>query len=104
MAKKNHIPLTKMRMGRFLFLLITMASMFILRPFLEAYVGISLLMGIFVPITTLGYGDMTPISSPARSLALPEAIMGQLYIPVMIARLVGIHIVQSLEKKEGPKI
>lgn len=52
----------------------------------------------YVTLTTLGYGDITPISPPARSLALLEAIMGPLYIAVLIARLVGIHIVQSGEK------
>jgi hypothetical protein len=50
----------------------------------------------FVTMTTLGYGDITPISSPARSLSLLEAIIGQLYLAVMIARLVGIHIAQSI--------
>jgi len=49
----------------------------------------------YVTLTTLGYGDMTPISGPARSLALLEAMMGQLYLAVLIARLVGIHIAQS---------
>jgi hypothetical protein len=49
----------------------------------------------FVTLTTLGYGDMTPISAPARSFALLEAMMGQLYLAVLIARLVGIHIAQS---------
>lgn len=49
----------------------------------------------FVTLTTLGYGDITPITAPARSLSLLEAIMGQLYIAVLIARLVGIHIAQS---------
>jgi uncharacterized membrane protein len=49
----------------------------------------------FVTITTLGYGDVTPVSNPARSLALLEAILGQLYIAILIARLVGTHIVQT---------
>jgi len=49
----------------------------------------------YVTLTTLGYGDMTPVSGPARSLALLEAMMGQLYLAVLIARLVGIHIAQS---------
>ena len=53
----------------------------------------------FVTLTTLGYGDITPISGPARSLAMLEAIVGQMYIAVLIARLVGIHISQSLMKK-----
>ena len=46
----------------------------------------------FVTLTTLGYGDITPLSSPARSLSLLEAITGQLYLAVLVARLVGLHI------------
>ena len=53
----------------------------------------------FVTLTTLGYGDITPVSAPARSLAILEAIVGQMFIAVLIARLVGIHIAQSLTKK-----
>jgi hypothetical protein len=53
----------------------------------------------FVTLTTLGYGDITPVSAPARSLAMLEAIMGQMYIAVLIARLVGIHISQGLLRK-----
>jgi hypothetical protein len=49
----------------------------------------------FVTMTTLGYGDMTPISSGARSLAVLSATMGQLYLAVTIARLVGMHISQQ---------
>ncbi len=223
MVKKIYIPFTQIRMGRFLFLLISMVLTFILRPFLEAFVGFSLLMDIFVTailisgiyalsekrntfvisivfvvvvvalrgvnqilslpslslignmisalflmyttviiiiyifrekditsdvilggiciyllmgfiwalaftilesvqagsfqlpegfdtglssfsyysfvtITTLGYGDVTPVSPPARSLSLLEALSGQLYIAILIARLVGTHIAQSLKK------
>jgi hypothetical protein len=53
----------------------------------------------FVTLTTLGYGDITPVSAPARSLAMLEAIVGQMYIAVLIARLVGIHISQGMLKK-----
>lgn len=53
----------------------------------------------FVTITTLGYGDMTPLSELASSLAIVEAVTGQLYIAVLIARLVGIHVAQSAAKK-----
>jgi hypothetical protein len=55
----------------------------------------------FVTQTTLGYGDITPITSPARSLSLLEAVIGQLYLAVLIARLVGVHIAQSFEKRSG---
>lgn len=43
----------------------------------------------FVTMSTLGYGDITPLSRPARSLATLEAILGQLYLAVLIARLVS---------------
>lgn len=45
----------------------------------------------FVTMTTVGYGDNLPVSNAARSLAILEAVMGQLYLAVTIARLVGIQ-------------
>ena len=56
----------------------------------------------FVTLTTLGYGDITPVTTPARSLSVLESVMGQLYLAVLVARLVGIHIAQSIEKKNRP--
>jgi hypothetical protein len=53
----------------------------------------------FVTLTTLGYGDITPLSDQAYALTVLEAVVGQLYLAVMIARLVGIHISQSMGKK-----
>jgi hypothetical protein len=46
----------------------------------------------FVTLTTLGYGDILPVSPVARSLATTEALFGQLYPTVMIARLVSLEI------------
>lgn len=46
----------------------------------------------FVTLTTLGYGDVTPASPIARSVAITEAVMGQLYVAVFIARLVGLYL------------
>jgi Ion channel len=43
----------------------------------------------FVTLTTLGYGEITPRSQVARSLAIGEALVGQLYLAILIARLVG---------------
>ena len=43
----------------------------------------------FVTLSTLGYGDITPNTREARSLASMEAIIGQLFLAVLIARLVG---------------
>jgi hypothetical protein len=47
-----------------------------------------------VTITTLGYGDIVPITPFARMLAAVEAAMGQMYIAVLVARLVGLHVSQ----------
>lgn len=52
----------------------------------------------FTTLTTLGYGDVYPASDFARTFAILEAITGVLYSAVIIARLVGIYIVQSMEK------
>ena len=42
-------------------------------------------------LRTLGYGDITPVSAQARSLALVEAVAGQLYLAVLISKLVGMY-------------
>jgi len=49
----------------------------------------------FVTLTTLGFGDITPVSHYARTLAMLEAVVGQLYIAMMIARLVGLRAAQT---------
>jgi hypothetical protein len=46
----------------------------------------------FITLSTLGYGDITPLSPSARALSYVEAITGQLYLTVLVARLVGLHI------------
>jgi hypothetical protein len=48
----------------------------------------------FVTLATLGYGDIVPVTRPARSLAILEALMGQLYLAILIARLVGAYVAQ----------
>lgn len=47
----------------------------------------------FVTLATLGYGDVTPLTRFARSWAVLEAVIGQLYIAVMVARVIGLYIV-----------
>ena len=46
----------------------------------------------FITITTLGYGDITPISDRASALAFLEALIGQIYMVVLVAWLVGMHV------------
>ena len=53
----------------------------------------------FVTLTTLGYGDITPVAEHARTLAWFEALMGQLYLAVMVAGFVAAHISQNINKK-----
>ena len=45
----------------------------------------------FVTLTTVGYGDIIPWGSHARSLAILEAVTGIMYPAVLIGRLVGLH-------------
>ena len=44
-----------------------------------------------VSLTTVGYGDVSPVSDIARSTAALEGLFGTLYLAVMIARLVSLH-------------
>jgi hypothetical protein len=46
----------------------------------------------FVTLTTMGYGDVTPRHPLARSLATAEALTGQLYIAILISRLVALEV------------
>ena len=43
----------------------------------------------FVTMTTLGYGDIVPVSPAAKSLAILISISGQMYVAILIALLVG---------------
>ncbi|MBU8974573.1 MULTISPECIES: potassium channel family protein [unclassified Lysobacter] len=45
----------------------------------------------FVTLATLGYGDFAPATPVMRGLAVFEAIIGQLYLAIMVARLVGLR-------------
>jgi hypothetical protein len=51
----------------------------------------------FSTLTTVGYGDITPLHPMARSLAMLEALVGQLFPTILIARLVAmeLHVRQS---------
>lgn len=52
----------------------------------------------FVTLTTLGYGDITPVSSTAQSLAIAQALTGQIYLAVMLARLVALQLANPAVK------
>ncbi len=50
----------------------------------------------FVTLTTLGYGDFTPVSRLAKSFVIIQALVGQIYIAIIIARLVAMQIADKL--------
>jgi hypothetical protein len=54
----------------------------------------------FTSLTTMGYGDITPVHPLARSLANSEALIGQLYPAILIARLVSLEIESSSTKRK----
>lgn len=54
----------------------------------------------FVTLATVGFGDITPVSNPARFLSILEAILGQLFMATMIAILVGSYLSRS--RKDSP--
>ncbi len=51
-----------------------------------------------VTLTTVGYGDITPVTPVAQGFSNLEAIVGQIYLVVLVARLVGLHVAQGMEK------
>lgn len=49
----------------------------------------------YVTLSTLGYGDITPITRIARTWSALEAIVGQLYLAVVLARVVALYTVSK---------
>ena len=54
--------------------------------------GATLLYFSFSTLTTVGYGDITPLHPMARNIANFEAVLGQLYPATLLARLVSLEI------------
>ena len=42
-------------------------------------------------MTTLSYGEVRPVTDPARSLAVLEAVIGVLFTAILVARLIGLY-------------
>lgn len=58
----------------------------------------------FMTLTTLGYGDIVPVQPVVRSLAVGEALTGQLYITVLLARLVALQITADTSRPSTSKM
>ena len=55
-----------------------------------------------ITMTTVGYGDMLPLTTAARTLSTLEAIIGQVYLTILVARLVGLYLVhQQVDNTNG---
>jgi hypothetical protein len=55
----------------------------------------------FATLATLGMGDITPRSSLARTLSWIEAVLGQVYLAVLVARLIGLQRPPDEGRKAG---
>lgn len=53
----------------------------------------------FCTLSTVGYGDVVPLSRSARACSCLEALCGQLYLAILVARLVGMHTAVKAEPK-----
>lgn len=58
----------------------------------------------FVTLTSLGYGDVTPVTPLARSISIVEVVLGQFYLAVLIARQVGLYLVQRGAGDDGDPV
>jgi hypothetical protein len=63
--------------------------------------GAALLYFSFSTLTTVGYGDITPVYPLARNLANLEAVIGQLFPATLLARLISLEIEHRRQSKSG---
>ena len=54
-------------------------------------------------LTTIGYGDVTPVAAAARSAAMFEGVFGQFYIAVVVAQLVGSKLAEAVARNSGER-
>lgn len=55
----------------------------------------------YITLSTVGYGDITPVRPVARALSMGEALTGQLYLAVLIARLVAMEVITWQSKNQS---
>ena len=74
----------------FMFLLMIDPDSFDIRNFNPEMVSIDMIYFSFTTLTTLGYGDITPVSYTAKMWSITEAMMGVMFLAVMISRVVSL--------------
>ena len=74
----------------FMFLLMIDPDSFDIRNFNPEMVTIDMIYFSFTTLTTLGYGDITPLSYTAKMWSITEAMMGVMFLAVMISRVVSL--------------
>ncbi len=55
----------------------------------------------FITLSTVGYGDITPVAKAARLLAVMESTSGMLFVAILIARLVALHTNETSATRAG---
>jgi len=55
----------------------------------------------FVTLTTVGYGDIIPATDAARGLAMAETVVGQFYIAVLVAEIIGKRVSQTISDQQA---
>ena len=56
----------------------------------------------FTTLTSIGYGDITPVGPPVYSLVWLEVMFGQFYMAVVVAQLVGLKLAQVIGHRQPP--
>ncbi|MEL6905607.1 MAG: ion channel [Planctomycetota bacterium] len=51
----------------------------------------------FISLTTVGFGDVSPSSATAQMIVMWESIVGQAFLTILVARLVGLHVAAGTE-------
>ena len=73
-----------------MFLLIIVPDPFYFRNLNTEHFSIDMIYFSFTTLTTLGYGDITPVSYTAKMWSITEAMMGVMFLAVMISRVVSL--------------